>query len=418
MQAGPQGGNGAQRPRPPPRGRNRRQTVHSFQKRQADGDQTCRQVANQNWMQDTCYVRCENANRDLDNCPSRSETTTTVTPRPTAAVTSQQTTDISKETSITTSSPTVVYALTTQEIRTLQESDLTVILNENNKTITLRHSGVPDHEFEGGWGQNPNTPEEQYYSFNIPMLATVAEEKGCVRLGSIGMSLSGAPFFNPYTNTGYNAVQGDCRETFDDCSGHPAGNGAYHYHKLPACLYKGTNLRDKLLGVALDGYPIYGPMDMSGKNWTSRELDKCHGHVDPYDNRYKYRITMDFPYILGCYHGEVIPRGPGRGRRDIDNDLKVYRYKRQLPSAQQCNLEEQIHWNRETCYAFCETPSKSLDNCEPASEVRSDTTTERDVNTLKTTTESDISGSSVHIGSFSAILTTIFICRSIYRRIS
>ena len=48
------------------------------------------------------------------------------------------------------------------------------------------------------------------------------------------------------------------KETFDDCEGHPQQRGAYHYHKLPEkCLMKNT--ADNLLGVAADGYAIYGP---------------------------------------------------------------------------------------------------------------------------------------------------------------
>ena len=30
-------------------------------------------------------------------------------------------------------------------------------------------------------------------------------------------------------------------------------------------------------GIALDGFPIYGPIDEDGKQLTSRELDECHG---------------------------------------------------------------------------------------------------------------------------------------------
>ena len=34
--------------------------------------------------------------------------------------------------------------------------------------------------------------------------------------------------------------------------------GSYHYHQDPVCLNT-TSEDDKLVGVALDGFPIYGP---------------------------------------------------------------------------------------------------------------------------------------------------------------
>ncbi|KAL4222590.1 hypothetical protein ACF0H5_018631 [Mactra antiquata] len=251
-------------------------------------------------------------------------------------------------------------ALTGAEIRMLESNGITVISNSGNQTLTLRHLGVPSHE------HNTDVVDEQYHSFNIPRLATVAEEKGCVRLGPIGLSISGATFFNPYTRNGYNAVEGDCKESFDDCSGHPTGDGHYHYHKLPRCLYTGSDLRDKFLGVAFDGYPIYGPMDSNGKNWNSRELDKCHGHVDTADGRYKYRITTDFPYILGCYHGDVYNRHISRMRRNANFDNTIIRYRRQIVEPCERNEDD---WVQETCYAFCQRPALEYDACPAPSDA-------------------------------------------------
>ncbi|XP_052760270.1 uncharacterized protein LOC128203056 [Mya arenaria] len=280
-------------------------------------------------------------------------------------------------------------ALTSDEIATMQAAGIEIVVHTNN-TITIKHHGYPNHTFEGGWGNNPNTASHQNYSFNIPKHATVSETPACVKLGAIGLSLSGAAFYNPYTGQGNNAVEGDCAETFDDCSGHPSANGAYHYHKLPACIYTGDDLRNKFLGVAFDGYPIYGPMDGNGHNLATSDLDECHGHIDS-DGRYKYRATTDFPYLLGCYHGEPImgqgngntnggnlpgqgPPPPGRNRRDLSNvryefvgyDQKRNRrvFKRQTMIGNNCLNVEYTNWMVETCYAFCENPSDgSFDDC-------------------------------------------------------
>lgn len=313
-------------------------------------------------------------------------------------------------------------SLTDEEIQILRDSGIAVTIHDENDTMTLSHHGVPDHSFEGGWGDNPATPSTQNYAFNIPKTPKVVEEKGCVRSGAIGMSLSGAPFYNPYTNEGKNAVDGNCQETFDECSGHPTPDGAYHYHKLPSCLYTGDT-RNKLLGVAFDGFPIYGPMDDTGKNWTSADLDKCHGHT--YNGSYMYRITLDFPYILGCFHGEAIvpppsgmtgSRPPPRGKRhatntglsNTDGDRRQYRYLRQIINPNNpCLVEEYSSWKKETCYAFCEIPSSDFDQCVPASDYRP---TQQPVDTELTTVSSgNISRTTDMLVSFTALAISLFL---------
>ena len=269
--------------------------------------------------------------------------------------------------------------LTETEIQILRDNGVAVI-DTDQDTWTLEHHGIPAHGFPGGW-DNPNEATVQNYSISIPKIASVQETKGCIRLGPVAMSISGVPFFNPYTDEGRNVVEGECEEYFDDCSGHPDRTGSYHYHQLPACLYKHTP--NQFLSVAFDGFPIYGPMDENGNNLTSQDLDVCHGHW--HNGRYKYRATLDFPYIIGCYNGVStqlqnfpLPTQPNGGRSmpsgarmkrkyDLNKINKMnLRVKRQGPSL--ACLESHRDWKMRTCYAFCETPSDgSYDNCEPRS---------------------------------------------------
>ena len=61
-----------------------------------------------------------------------------------------------------------------------------------------------------------------------------------------------------------------------------------------------------MIGVAFDGFGIYGPVDELGRTLTSDDLDECHGRYNS-DGVYQYHTTSDFPYILGCFRGH--PQG-------------------------------------------------------------------------------------------------------------
>ena len=112
-------------------------------------------------------------------------------------------------------------------------------------------------------------------------------------LGAIGIAANGVVFFNPSAGSGGNPPTGfnwnahfpnspvDFGE--DNCGGHPEVTGQYHYHDTEflecwkdnaimstyndyygSSQYNGDNLRhpdghSKLVGIAFDGFPVYGP---------------------------------------------------------------------------------------------------------------------------------------------------------------
>ena len=127
----------------------------------------------------------------------------------------------------------------------------------------------------------------------------------CLNPGPIGVAVNGIPFYHPYNKHGYDA--GNSIAT-DDCGGHLDHKGRYHYHTLPLCIFN-PNATDQFLGVAMDGYPIYGPIDDNGDEIKSKDLDLCHGRLE--NGFYVYRMTYDFPYILGCYHGHTYTKTSG-----------------------------------------------------------------------------------------------------------
>ena len=121
-------------------------------------------------------------------------------------------------------------------------------------------------------------------------------------LGAIGIAANGVVLFNPSAGNGGNPPAGFNWNAHyptspvdfgdDECGGHPEQTGQYHYHDTHfldcwkansimatyndyygSTQYNGNNLRhpdghSKMVGVAFDGFPIYGPF----------------GYNDPWDN--------------------------------------------------------------------------------------------------------------------------------------
>ncbi len=146
--------------------------------------------------------------------------------------------------------------------------------------------------------------------FNI--CPTKAPAPTAVNAGAIGVLISGSVLFGAAEIAGHRAttLKDNASYTFksregttitahfiDRCNGHPtpvnAGN-SYHYHGLSECV---TSMVDQdkgpshLMGVALDGFPIYGDRDMNGQTISPHRLDACNGISSP---------TPEFPQ--GVYH--------------------------------------------------------------------------------------------------------------------
>ena len=171
--------------------------------------------------------------------------------------------------------------------------------------LVLESNGLPSHE-TGAFPNpaNPNRVAPQRYRFVLPLEPELAASPSALNFGPIGITVSGAAFFNPYNALGQDAV---LREVFDACNGHPAPTGQYHYHQDPVCAYRDTpGEHSPLIGFALDGFALYGPQGEGGG--PPADLDRCNGHLAA-DGRYHYHVTRRFPYLLGCYRGELPTRG-------------------------------------------------------------------------------------------------------------
>ena len=255
---------------------------------------------------------------------------------------------------------------------------VTVSWDEGNVTISM--NGLPNHDFESGPGCCAST---QAYSLSIPRSPsndtvgghdpTNCPEAGgfyqCAPdRGSIAYAINGVPIYGPEDGPGGDAVASQHGAYDEDrqeiwlglCHGHTGPGGAYHYHADANCLHWHSEAQDEgwrnysfppegdgeaspVIGVALDGYPIYGAygVDSSGvltemkSSYRLKEgqtgyngiddyeyvaglgdLDVCNGHFGPTpdfpEGIYHYHSTMQngegdigFPYFLICYHGSV-----------------------------------------------------------------------------------------------------------------
>lgn len=153
--------------------------------------------------------------------------------------------------------------------------------------------------------------KRQFYDFPITTEPRRAKKATSVFTGPVGVTISGALLFNPYEGDGETVAMasnftltnaaGEEVPFLDPCNGHPSPGPvyAYHYHGLPPCV---TELVDKkngpshIIGVAFDGFPIYGDRDIHGRKIKAGQLDKCNG--------IKKSPTPEFPH--GIYHYVVL----------------------------------------------------------------------------------------------------------------
>ncbi len=156
----------------------------------------------------------------------------------------------------------------------------------------------------------------QAMSFNI--CPSKAASTTTTAMGVIGYMISGEAIFNPYEGgpTATPAMSDNVSYTFttsagvvetasfiDSCNSHPtplSGGYTWHHHGVPTCLaaqIDGASGPSHLIGIALDGFPIYGGRDVNGATIAASSLDACNGITSP---------TPEFPN--GAYH-YVLPIG-------------------------------------------------------------------------------------------------------------
>ncbi|HYU59471.1 MAG TPA: YHYH protein [Solirubrobacterales bacterium] len=151
---------------------------------------------------------------------------------------------------------------------------------------------------------NPNEVTSQDISFSIPHNPTVAKSASCT-YKEVGITLDGVPLHGPLDSTGRDEL---AHELQDVCTGAPQPGGGYHRHALSECMPH-IHERNALVGYALDGFGIFSPYDENGDELTSADLDECHGMTSEIVwegkkvSMYHYVMTRDYPYTVACFKG-------------------------------------------------------------------------------------------------------------------
>ncbi len=221
-------------------------------------------------------------------------------------------------------------------------------LSYSGNSFTFVSDGIPNHARSAEYvlpnagvmiptataayvGADPT--KAQRYNFTIPLNPTKSAKPTSTNLGSIGVMISGASLFNPYEGDGKSVAtldnftlknsKGQDVGFLDSCNGHPTPMmGTYHYHALPSCI---TQVVDKpngpshLIGVAFDGFPIYGDRAMNGSKIKTTQLDACNGITSATpefpNGIYHYVLldTKDSTSSIRCFSGKssVTMRMPG-----------------------------------------------------------------------------------------------------------
>lgn len=182
-----------------------------------------------------------------------------------------------------------------------------VTTRSDNNYFYVESRGWPKHNMMVGirsWQQQVPLPQPYAgtNAWQIPLhpvlAATPISAKYALFTGGIALAINGVAIFNALNNRGDDAyLYGE----LDQWGGHCGRADDYHYHIAPLHFEQLIG-KNKPIGVALDGFPLYGSLEPDST--AMQPLDSLNGH---FDNRgkYHYHGTLTYPYINGGMRGVV-----------------------------------------------------------------------------------------------------------------
>ncbi|MDO6808804.1 YHYH protein [Zobellia galactanivorans] len=176
-----------------------------------------------------------------------------------------------------------------------------VTTRSDENYLYVSSNGLPDHDMMVGitnWQQQ--VPINQDYtgdnSWAIPIHPKMAEHplstKTNLLKGAIAVAVNGIPIFNPLNNRGEDA---NAIGELDNWGGHCGRADDYHYHLPPLHLQDQVGTGNPV-AYAVDGFPVYGE--------TTDTLDAYLGKTNP-DGSYQYHTIKEYPYFIAGMRGEV-----------------------------------------------------------------------------------------------------------------
>jgi YHYH protein len=201
----------------------------------------------------------------------------------------------------------VAWSASTVKLPGFSSFAKSVTVFKNAKYYLVESNGIPSHQMMVGiksWQQQIPTPQPYSGSnaWPIPIKPVISKApisaKNHFLRGAIAIAVNGVPIFNALNNRGDDAyLAGE----LDDWGGHCGRADDYHYHMAPFHLQDIVGKKVPI-AYALDGFPIYGELEIDGKKVLG--LDEFNGHFDAKKN-YHYHGTMTYPYINGGFKGVV-----------------------------------------------------------------------------------------------------------------
>ena len=197
-----------------------------------------------------------------------------------------------------------------------------VALTISQDEFRFASNGIPNHELPNpflateapGISASPNRATFDGSGIVVPVAESpidrtitvnpqLADEPSLPPGGLIGVLINGAQLF--YDFDPFSAREAGSLEFgfVDVCNGHltdpgvdGSAAGSYHYHAVPSCTTDAIDIEGQhssILGVLIDGFPVYGSNDVGGAAVTAADLDSCNGH---------FGSTPEFPDGIYHYH--------------------------------------------------------------------------------------------------------------------
>lgn len=131
----------------------------------------------------------------------------------------------------------------------------------------------------------------------LPQLTMLRQASFSPRSG-VGIGTNGVRFFPPEPVHRITAYQNIA--PLDPNGGHTGFGHEYHYHRAPAVM--NADRSGKVVGFALDGFPVRGPTEAEGK--VPKNLDAINGH-DHDGLGYHYHASNAWPYFVAGFKGAL-----------------------------------------------------------------------------------------------------------------